>query len=123
MRCPVHCPPARSMLPRAVAVLAMAAVSSVAYAAVASVAEAVALAVLGACVPATWVTWRMVAYGSLRKPRAEAARLPAARLVRAPHRIAAVPLAIKAPPLTVVTPLAKVVIPQSDGSTTCHTRT
>jgi hypothetical protein len=56
------------MVPRALAALALAAAGSVAYMVVSSVAEAIALTVLGACVPASWVTWRMVAYGSLRKP-------------------------------------------------------
>ncbi len=90
----MHCPPARSVLPRAVAVLVMAALSSLAYAAVASVAEAVALTVLGLCVPASWGTWRMVRYGSLRKPRAAPERVLVARLVRAPYQIAAGPLAV-----------------------------
>ncbi len=94
MRCPVHCPPARSVLPRAVAVLVMAALSSLAYAAVASVAEAVALAILGLCVPASWATWRMIRYGSLRKPGAVTVRRPAARLVRAPYPLPAPPLAV-----------------------------
>ena len=96
MRCPVHCPPAaRSAVARAVAVLAAAALSSLAYAAVASVAEAVALTVLGLCVPASWVTWRMARYGSLRKPRAvpAPARAPAV-LVRAPYPLPAPPLAV-----------------------------
>src|SRR6266702_3363825 len=94
MRCPVHCPPARSVLPRAVAVLAMAALSSLAYAAVASVAEAVALTILGLCVPASWVTWRMARYGSLRKPRRVPEPVLTGRLVRAPYRLPAAPLAV-----------------------------
>ena len=120
MRCPVHCPPARSVLPRAVAVLVMAALSSLAYAAVASVAEAVALTVLGLCVPASWVTWRMVRYGSLRKPavfKVQAQSLNSApvnarqlarraRLVRAPYQLPAPPLMIEAP-VAVATALAR----------------
>ena len=90
----MHCPPARSVLPRAVAVLVMAALSSLAYAAVASVAEAVALTVLGSCVPASWVKWRMARYGSLRKPRRVPEPVLTGRLVRAPYRLPAGPLAV-----------------------------
>ncbi len=88
----MHCPPARSLLPRAAAVLVMAALSSLAYAAVASVAEVVALAVLGLCVPASWVTWRVVRYGRRMRPAPEP--VLTGRLVRAPYRLPAGPLAV-----------------------------
>jgi hypothetical protein len=57
------------MLARVAAVLAGVVAARLAYVMVASAAEAVALVILAACVPAAWGTWRMVAYGSLRKPR------------------------------------------------------
>ena len=71
MRCEVHCPDGGGALAGVAAVaglvFAFAAVVSVAAAVVASAAEAVALVVLAACVPALWVTWRLVRFGDRRE--------------------------------------------------------
>ena len=71
MRCEVHCPDGGGALAGAVAVAVLmagfAVAVSVAAAVVASAAEAVALVVLAACVPALWVTWRLVRYGDRRE--------------------------------------------------------
>jgi len=104
VRCPdppVH-PAAGSALRgplRALAALAAVAAGVWVLAQMVSVFEAVALVILGSCVPASWVAWRMVRYGSLRKPRAAVNHtLIGAELVRAPYQIPAPPLAITASP-------------------------
>lgn len=103
MRCDIHCPPpAGKFLARALAVLIAAAAARLVWLLVSSVAEALAVTILGLCAAGSVVTWRMVRYGSLRKPRVEreANRVTLhAELVREPYRIPAPPLAV-APPIS-----------------------
>jgi len=77
-------------------------------------------ALASACVPASWVTWRMVRYGSLRKPRyvselvnelSEVNGVPGsltytAELVPAPCQLPVPPLAIEGRPVVTATVLA-----------------